>query len=147
MMLTRVERAHLPAIAVLEKESFVHPWSEKNLELLCTDTAFAFVVMDGERAVAYGGMTCAAGEGVITNIATSPDYRRQGLGEAVMAALVQEAHKRDLCEIWLEVRESNAPAIALYEKFGFVAKGKRPRFYTSPVETAIVMLLSLQGEN
>jgi ribosomal-protein-alanine N-acetyltransferase len=131
----------------LEKEAFVHPWSEKNLELLCTDAALGFVVMDGDRAAAYGGMTCAAGEGVITNIATSPDYRRQGLGERVMSALVKEARERDLCEIWLEARESNAPAIALYEKFGFTAVGKRPRFYTSPVETAIVMVLKLNGQN
>ena len=143
----RVERAHLPAIAALERESFAHPWSEQALELLCTPTAVGFVLMDGERAAAYGGMMCVAGEGQITNIATSPTYRRQGLGEKAMAALVAQARERGLYEISLEVRESNTPAISLYEKFGFVAVGKRPRFYTSPVETAIVMVLSLDGEN
>ena len=147
MTLERVEHGHLTAIAALEKEVFVHPWSEKNLELLCTDTAIGFVVTDGGRAAAYGGMTYAAGEGVITNIATSPDYRRQGLAEKVMSALVQQARALALSEIWLEVRESNLPAISLYEKFGFAARGKRPRFYTSPVETAIVMMLSVAGEN
>lgn len=147
MTLVRVERAHLPAIAALEKETFIHPWSEEALELLCTDTAIGFVLMDGTRAAAYGGMMCVAGEGQITNIATSPDYRRQGLAEQAMAALVGAARERGLFEISLEVRESNVPAIALYEKFGFVAMGKRPRFYTSPVEAAIVMVLSLDGEN
>ena len=143
----RVERKHLPAIAALEREAFVHPWSEESLEILCTDTAIGYVLMDGERAVAYGGMMCVAGEGQITNIATSPDYRRQGLAEKAMRALVDVARERGLFEISLEVRESNVPAIALYEKFGFVAMGKRPRFYTCPVEAAIVMVLALDGEN
>ena len=58
----RVEREHLPAIAALEKEVFAHPWSEEALELLCTDTAIGFVLMDGARAAAYGGMMCVAGE-------------------------------------------------------------------------------------
>ena len=147
MTLEKVERKHLPAIAVLEKETFVHPWSEESLQLLCTDAAIGFVLMDGTRAAAYGGMMCVAGEGQITNIATSPDYRRQGLGAKVMAALAEVARERGFYEISLEVRESNLPAIALYEKFGFVAVGKRPRFYTSPVETAIVMVRAFDGEN
>ena len=147
MTLVRVERAHLAAIAALEREAFVHPWSEESLEILCTDTAIGYVLMDGERAVAYGGMMCVAGEGQITNIATSPDYRRQGLGARVMDALVSTARERGFYEISLEVRESNAPAIGLYEKIGFAAMGKRPRFYTCPVEAAIVMVLSLDGEN
>ncbi len=146
MTLERVKSEHLAAIAALEREAFAHPWSEKALELLCTDTAVGFVVMDGTRAAAYGGMMCVAGEGQITNIATSPDYRRQGLAAMAMDALVKTARERGLCEISLEVRESNLPAISLYEKFGFAAVGKRPRFYTSPVETAIVMVLSLGGE-
>ncbi len=136
----RVERAHLAAIAQLEREAFVHPWSEQALELLCTDTAFGFVLMEGERALAYGGMMCVAGEGQITNIATAPDRRGKGLGATVMAALLAHARTLGLSPISLEVRESNAPAIALYEKFGFAVAGKRPRFYTNPVETALVML-------
>ena len=147
MTLERVTRAHLPAIAALEKETFAHPWSEKALELLCTDTAIGFVWMDGTRAAAYGGMMCVAGEGQITNIATAPGYRRKGLAEKAVGALVNVARERGLFEISLEVRESNLPAISLYEKFGFAAMGKRPRFYTCPVESAIVMVLSLDGEN
>ena len=147
MRLERVEQKHLAAIAALEKEVFAHPWSEESLQLLCTDTAIGFVLMDGTRAAAYGGMMCVAGEGQITNIATSPDYRRQGLAAKAVAALVEVACERGFYEISLEVRESNLPAIALYEKFGFVAVGKRPRFYTSPVETAIVMVRAFDGEN
>lgn len=139
----RVERAHLSAIAQLECEAFVHPWSEQALALLCTDTAFGFVILEGERALAYGGMMHVAGEGQITNIATAPDCRGRGLGSAVMAALLEKARELGLSPISLEVRESNAPAIALYEKFGFTVAGKRPRFYTNPTETALVMLCSV----
>ena len=143
MTAVRVQRAHLSAIAALEREAFTHPWSEKALELLCTDAALGFVVMEGARAVAYGGMMCVAGEGQITNIATAPDHRDRGLGSLVMAALLAKARELGLCEISLEVRESNAPAIALYEKFGFTVAGKRPRFYTDPVETALIMLCAV----
>ena len=146
MRAERVEQKHLAAIAALESEVFAHPWSEEALQLLCTDTAIGFVVMDGTRAAAYGGMMCVAGEGQITNIATSPDYRRQGLAAEVVDALINTARERGFFEISLEVRESNLPAIALYEKFGFVAVGKRPRFYTNPVETAIVMVRAFNGE-
>lgn len=141
----RVEHAHLEAIAALEKDSFVHPWTSEALALLCTETATGVVIMDGDVAAAYGGMMCVAGEGQITNIATSPAYRRRGLGALVLAALIDEAKARGLFEISLEARESNVPAIALYEKFGFRVVGKRPRFYTNPTETALVMVLGLDG--
>ncbi|MBE6629515.1 MAG: ribosomal-protein-alanine N-acetyltransferase [Ruminococcaceae bacterium] len=145
MTAQRLEKEHLAAVAALERETFKNPWSEQALALLCGEMATGVVVMDGARAAAYGGMMCVAGEGQITNIGTSPDYRRRGLGTAVMAALIAEAQARGLCEISLEVRESNVAAIALYEKFGFRMMGKRPRFYTNPTETAFVMLLALGG--
>lgn len=145
MTVQRLEKEHLAAVAALERETFANPWSEQALALLCGEMATGAVVMDGTRAAAYGGMMCVAGEGQITNIGTSPAYRRRGLGAAVMAALIEEAKARALSEISLEVRESNVAAISLYEKFGFRIMGKRPRFYTNPTETAYVMLLVLGG--
>ena len=65
--------------------------------------------------------------------------RRQGLGEQVLRALMEEARRRGVTHFSLEVRESNFPAIRLYEKLGFRAVGKRPRFYTDPAEAALVM--------
>ena len=143
----RVQQEHLAAIAQLERECFVHPWPQEALGLLCTETAVGFVVMEGARALAYGGMLCVADEGQITNIATAPDHRGQGLGAAVMRAILEEARARGLVQISLEARESNLPAISLYEKFGFSVQGKRPRFYTSPVEAALVMVCELDGNS
>ena len=143
MRVVRVTRAHLTQIAALEQLCFHAPWSEGALELLCGDTATGFVVLDGEAVVAYGGMLCVLDEGQITNIATHPDHRRRGLGRAVVKALLDTARTHGLVSISLEVRESNLAAIALYQRLGFVTCGRRPHFYTHPVEAALVMVATL----
>ncbi len=142
----RIEKKHLAPVAALERAVFHAPWSEEALALLTGDSALGFVVMHGECAAAYGGMLCVLDEGQITNIATHPDHRRLGYARRVVAALLDAARARGLVTVTLEVRESNAAAIALYESFGFEAVGKRPRFYTHPTEAALVMALSLVGD-
>ena len=139
----RVAAALLPQLAALEIAAFSRPWSEKALELLCSESAFGFAVVREGAPVAYGGMLTVLDEGQITNIATHPDHRRHGYAAAVLEALLKEARARGLVIVTLEVRESNAPSIALYEKFGFVTVGRRPRFYAEPVETALVMQCDL----
>lgn len=146
MMPKRVQKEHLAAIAALEASVFHAPWSEEALALLTTDTAFGFVVTEGDRALCYGGMLTVLDEGQITNIATHESARRQGHASRVVEALLLEARARALVEVTLEVRESNAAAIALYERHGFCVVGKRPRFYTKPVEAALVMACALDGE-
>ena len=140
----RVALEHLDAIAALEQAAFAHPWSREALALLCGDTAFGFVCAEEGRAAAYGGMLSVLDEGQITNIATHPDYRRRGLGAAVLEALLAEARARGLAFVTLEVRESNVPAIALYQKLGFKTVGRRPGFYRSPTEAALLMQCDLE---
>jgi len=82
-------------------------------------------------------------EGQILNVATHPAWRRRGLADALLTALINEAEKKGLLTLSLEVRESNTAAISLYEKHGFAVAGKRPRFYTHPTEAALVMLRNL----
>ena len=140
----RIEREHLAAIAELERAVFRAPWSEKALELLCDPArAFGYVTVDGELATSYAGMMTVAGEGQITNVATHESYRRRGLSRAVMQAMLAHARELSLFEVTLEVRESNAAAIALYEGLGFAVVGKRPRFYTHPTEAALIMACPL----
>lgn len=139
MRVVRVTRAHLAQIAALEQLCFHAPWSEGALELLCGDTATGFVALDGEAVVAYGGMLCVLDEGQITNIATHPDHRRRGCADAILGALLQEAARRALSFVTLEVRESNAPALALYRRHGFVPVGRRPHFYKNPDEAALLL--------
>ena len=82
-------------------------------------------------------------EAQIINVATSEAYKRSGCANAVIGGVFDECNKRGIVSISLEVRESNAPAIALYEKLGFVVAGKRKNFYTDPRENALVLIKNL----
>ena len=136
----RMQACHLSDVAELERLCFADPWSEGSLALLLSETALGFVVCDGDRAVAYAGMMCVAGEGQITNVAVHPDYRRRGFGRVAVEALLQYAKENALFEISLEVRASNQAAISLYEKLDFSVCGTRRNFYQKPTEDALVML-------
>jgi ribosomal-protein-alanine N-acetyltransferase len=135
----RVDYSCLSDIARIEKLCFAFPWSEESLELLTTDRAVGFAVIDGGRVAAYGGMLCVLDEGQITNVATHPDFRRRGYAKEVMLALVDFAKQNGIDFLTLEVRESNEAAIRLYEGLGFYSTGVRKGFYKKPVEAAILM--------
>lgn len=135
----------LDGVAELEKLCFSQPWSAKSLELLTKDGIGVGMVCRADGIVcAYGGMLVAVDEGQITNIATHPDYRRQGYGKAVVEALIKYAKNNRLDSISLEVRESNRAAIDLYCSLGFKTEGKRKDFYTNPREAALVMVLRIK---
>lgn len=139
-MLIPMEPRHLGAVHQIEALCFSQPWSEAALQSELDNPLACFLVAEQEgAAVAYGGMHCVAEEAYVANIAVHPDYRGQGLGRAVICALIEEAAKRGMSTISLEVRESNVPAIRLYEQLGFVLVGKRPSFYEHPREDALIM--------
>jgi ribosomal-protein-alanine N-acetyltransferase len=131
----------LDGVAELEKMCFSQPWSKSSLELLTKEgIGVGMVCSKDGKVCAYGGMIVAVDEGQITNIATHPDYRRQGYGRAIVEALVKHARMNGLDSISLEVRESNRAAIDLYTKLGFKVEGKRKDFYTKPTENALIMI-------
>ena len=78
-------------------------------------------------------------EGYISNVAVSPAFRRRGIASALIRALLDRARERNLSFVTLEVRESNAAAIALYEGFGFRPVGRRKNYYDAPKEDAWIM--------
>ena len=135
-----LEERHLAEVAEIERLCFSEPWSEQSLRLLLGDGGFGVVATVGERVVAYGGMTHVLDEGSVTNIAVHPQYRRRGLGREVTDALLTHAGKRGVKSVFLEVRESNLPAISLYGSEGFERCGVRKNFYRHPVEAAILMV-------
>ena len=137
MNVTAMDESHVAALATLEALSFADPWSETALrEELANPCAHFLVAERDGRGVGYVGCHHMAGEGYITNVAVHPDCRRQG----VARQLLQEALLRwqHLSRVTLEVRVSNAAAIALYEGLGFVCEGVRPRFYAHPTEDAAI---------
>ena len=134
---------HIRDVGIIEKECFSEPWSEGSLALLCMGDNFGIVVVDEVRVVAYGGMTCVLDEGSVTNVAVLPTHRRMGLGRKVVRALADEAERRGIKNIFLEVRESNVAAETLYLSEGFVCCGVRKGFYRHPSEHAIQMIKNL----
>lgn len=139
MTTTLLEAAHLPMVAELEALCFDRPWSEQALGHLLQDGNFGVVALKDGRVSAYAGLVVALDEGEITNVATHPDFRRQGCARAVLLSLLDEAKTRGLCRVSLEVRESNAGARALYESLGFALCGRRKNFYSQPREDGLIL--------
>lgn len=143
MTIVPMAERHLAALAGIEKACFHAPWSESMLREELGKGLFLVAERDGQ-AVGYVGCQTVLDEGYITNVAVSPDCRRQGIGRALIAELVFRARAQDLAFVTLEARASNAPAIALYEGAGFVRVGVRKNFYTAPTEDAVLMTLFLK---
>ena len=138
------EDADIPAVAVLETLCFSIPWSEKALsDTLHSPYAKLFCAELDGQVIAYGGVYLLGDDADITNIATHPDYRRRGAAAAVLQALTAFAREHGSSSLHLEVRASNVPAIALYERFGFAVDGIRKNYYKNPTENAVLMTLSL----
>lgn len=132
-------KRHIPALVALEQVCFSQPWTAAGFAEELDNPLAVFLVaeIDGE-AVGYMGFHDVVGEGFVTNVAVSPANRRQGIAAALLTAALAECTRRGVTRLCLEVRESNAAAIALYTRFGFEQDGRRPRFYTAPTEDALL---------
>ena len=128
-----------PALAAIEAACFAHPWSEAALrDEVDNPAAFFVVATRAEQPVGYAGMHIAADEGFLDNVAVAPASRRGGVASALLDVLLAEGRARGLSRLTLEVRPSNAAALALYEKKGFTRDGVRPGFYRDPAEDAAI---------
>lgn len=131
---------HVEQVAQLEKMCFADPWSENSVRSELDNPLSAWIVaMDRNRVAGYVGSQSVLGEADMMNIAVAPDYRRQGIAEELISALTAELKQRDVHCITLEVRASNLPANALYNKLGFCQVGRRPNYYSKPKEDALIL--------
>lgn len=144
-MKTPVIRAAAPAdaqqMAALDRICFTVPWSLESFEqeLTVNDKAIYIVAeIDGQLA-GYAGMWQILDEGHITNVAVSPEHRRQGIAAAVLNTLIVEGGRRGIRAFTLEVRASNVAAQELYRGFGFQTAGIRPGYYEDNKEAALIM--------
>lgn len=145
-MITPMHADHLDSLADLESLAFSKPWSYDALaEELQNPLAVFYVAedVDAESAIGYVGMHHILDEGYITNVVVHPAYRRHGVATALLRELEKYGDSHDLSRITLEVRASNAKAIALYKKLGYKKEGVRPGFYDSPKEDACIYTLKL----
>lgn len=131
---------HVPQVAELEKICFSTPWSEKSIASeLNNELALWLVAEDGGAVVGYVGSQTVFPETDMMNIAVVPQRRREGIAEVLVDALIQELKRIGSNSLTLEVRASNTPAIALYQKMGFHEVGRRPNYYRNPREDALIL--------
>jgi len=128
----------LPQVISIERRSFPTPWSLAMFVLeLSKPSGICLAVTEGDRIAGY--LICSRYDQAwhLMNVAVDPGARRRGLGSALLAAMIERAGED--AAFTLEVRTSNAGAIALYEQFGFRAAGTRRRYYTDTGEDALIM--------
>ncbi len=131
-------------IVDIEKTTFSIPWTyESFIQELANPHAHYIVLKCDDHLIGYGGFWKILDEGHITNVAITSTYRGLGYGTMLIKALLQEAKKLKIQQLTLEVRESNLRAIKAYEQLGFTIEGRRRRYYTKPIEDAMIMWLSL----
>lgn len=130
----------LDVVAEIEKEIFSQPWSKQGFfaSLQSEYALYLTARLDGE-IVGYCGLMQSFDEGEITNVAVRKSARRHGVAAAMLERLLLEGAQRGITSFLLEVRRSNAAAMALYEKLGFERGGVRKNFYEHPREDAVIM--------
>jgi ribosomal-protein-alanine N-acetyltransferase len=133
---------HLDDIVRLEQICFSRPWSRRMLAEELENQCAAFLVAlepETNKVIGYAGLLVMADEGYITNVAVFPEYRRRGVAEQIIQVFCDFAQGNHLAFLTLEVRPGNAPAISLYNSFGFEEVGRRKNYYDLPREDALIL--------
>ena len=155
MIIREMKPSDVKQVAAIEEQCFSVPWSEQSFldSIAREDTIFLVAEISEEtkqplfesseegsgRIAGYIGMYTSYGEGEITNVAVSPEYRNQGIGNHLVTAMQSAGKEQNLERMVLEVRVSNERALSLYKRKGFVKLGIRKNFYEKPTEDAIIM--------
>ena len=141
MEIIRMNESHVASVAAIEKECFGRDaWSEKSVSGELTNAlALWLVAVEGGTVAGYVGSQTVCNETDMMNVAVTADFRRRGIGEQLVTALVEELKTIDSHCLTLEVRASNTSAQAMYEKLGFAEIGRRPRYYQNPKEDALIL--------
>jgi [ribosomal protein S18]-alanine N-acetyltransferase len=134
----------LPQVIAVERRAFTTPWSLAMFVLELSKPSGLCLAAVNETDKLVGYLICARYDTVwhLMNIAVDPALRRQGIAWALLEQMIERAGNDR--EYTLEVRTSNTPAIALYERFGFRSAGTRPRYYRDNGEDAVIMWRTLQ---
>ena len=136
----KMTAAHVDAVAQLETICFSTPWSSNSItnELINPLSLWLVAEEDG-ILLGYIGSQTVMDEADMMNVAVEPSARRRGVAERLVSRLVCDLGCLGVKRLTLEVRVSNEPAIALYNKLGFVQVGRRPNYYRNPKEDALIL--------
>jgi len=145
IIIVKSEPCHAEAIYAIECESFPDPWSESSVlyEIKYLHSICLTAKNTDNTILGHITMRHVINEGHINNIAVAVKYRKCGVGNKLLEAVIAESKRRNLIGLTLEVRVSNTAAISLYKKHGFVIEGRRKNYYRNPGEDAHVMWLKL----
>lgn len=134
-------------IAKAEEEMFSDPWSEKDItSLISTEGSMCYTALSDGKVIGYLIGRQISPEGEIYRLATLPKYRRRGVAYRLLDYTVKCERGRGLENLFLEVRERNAPARRLYSSYGFREIGVRKNYYKNPDDNAIIMLHSHEAD-
>ena len=138
----------LDDVAAIERSVFNDPWSRRSFADLVDSRQVLFLVAESDAGavVGYAIVLVSGVESELANLAVTRLVQKQGLGRRLLNEAMDAARERGCAEMFLEVRASNAAAIALYSTAGFEAVGRRVRYYARPIEDAIVMRRGLRAE-
>ncbi|MCD8023234.1 MAG: ribosomal protein S18-alanine N-acetyltransferase [Lachnospiraceae bacterium] len=149
LQLEKMQSSDVPEVAQIEKLCFSQPWSENGFRTAleydynCYLVARKSVQTADENLTGgiagYCGLQQSFEDAEILNVAVRPDQRGQGIAFSMLQRLMEIGRERGVERFTLEVRKSNAAALHLYEKLGFVSAGIRRNFYEKPVEDAVIM--------
>lgn len=135
----------VPAMARIERDSFDAPWSADEItkDVNAGGNVYVAVALADDERAGYAEIRMIAGEAQIYNIAIAPEFRREGIGEALLRHLIEKADDDGCKLVTLEVRGSNEAAMELYKKLGFREVGRRRGYYAKGSEDAVLMDLDL----
>ena len=136
----RMKEEDVEAVSQIEAECFSVPWSASAFRDVLKDEKSLYLVADSAcGVVGMCGVTKILDEGDINNVAVTASYRGKGIAQCLMEELIRRGEEAGIVDFTLEVRVSNAAAIRVYEKAGFLSEGIRPGFYEYPREDAMIM--------
>ena len=143
--ISSLEPNDLPAAFQIEKRAHAFPWSEKTFASNQGDRYLNFQLRVDDVMAAFAITQVVLDEATLFNIAVDPDFQRRGLGRELLEHLIDELEKRGILTLWLEVRASNAAAIALYESLGINEATIRRNYCPTADghEDAIIMALPI----
>jgi ribosomal-protein-alanine N-acetyltransferase len=144
----QMQLGDLPSVVEIDRMSFSLPWPEGSFRYEVTNNKAARCLVaeaDDHRIAAMIVSWIIVDEVHIATFATHKDFRRKGIGSALLRAALEDAGSKGAMRAMLEVRESNEAAQDMYRKFGFEVTGRRPHYYRDNGETALLMTLEGLG--
>ena len=140
IIIEEMTSSHIDAVCEIENDSFPIPWSKKSFyDELANKNAYYFTAQVDGKTAGYCGLWHIVNEGHITNIAVARDYRRNGIGRALVRKMLEFARKKEMIGLTLEVNINNLSAQRLYLSFGFKPEGIRKNYYADTKEDAVIM--------